>query len=332
MINTILKPGILRVLALLVSSLWLSSLSAQTVQTRVNTDSVSVGDAFIYSITLQLDQEYETIQFPDTSAFPPSVELIERKQFRLSEFSDSISYKLQYFDNEDLFIPPLSVTLFAETDSITLQTDPVTLFFKNVVAEGDTTLKPMQPNFTFTRVWWPWVLAAVLLGGFLYWWFKLRKKEEQTEAEQAPEIKPFHNPLVALEDELEKIKRESDLAVTKDFKVFYSDIGDALRTYFEELYGIPALESTSSELLRYLDAYGIDDTLNEKTRIILKKADLVKFAKFTPTLEDAWQTYEEAIAFLERAKSTDSARIRRLRAKYDAQFRPEPDHINNKES
>ncbi|HBQ58507.1 MAG TPA: hypothetical protein DD671_02495, partial [Balneolaceae bacterium] len=221
-------------------------------QTRVNTDSVSVGDAFIYSITLQLDQEYETIQFPDTSAFPPSVELIERKQFRLSEFSDSISYKLQYFDNEDLFIPPLSVTLFAETDSITLQTDPVSLFFKNVVAEGDTTLKPMQPNFTFTRVWWPWVLAAVLLGGFLYWWFKLRKKEEQTEAEQAPEIKPFHNPLVALEDELEKIKRESDLAVTKDFKVFYSDIGDALRTYFEELYGIPALESTSSELLRYL--------------------------------------------------------------------------------
>lgn len=332
MSNTILKPGIISVLALLVSSIWFSSVSAQTIQSLVDTDSVSVGDIFTYSITLQLDQEYETIQFPDTNAFPPAVELIERKQFKLSEFSDSISYKLQYFDNEDLFIAPVSVNLFGETDTTTLQTDPVTLFFKNVVAEGDTTLKPMQPIFTFPRPWWPWVLAAVLLGGFLYWWFKIRNEEEEPQTEQTPEIKPFHNPLVALEEKLERIKSTSNIAETKDFKVFYSDIGDAIRAYFEELYNIPALESTSTELLRYLDAYGVDDTLNEKTRIILRKADLVKFAKFTPTLDDAWKTYDEAKAFLGRAKLVNASRIGQLRAKYNAQFRTESDQINRKES
>lgn len=329
--NTILKPGNLRILALLVTSFWLSSVSAQSVQTRIDTDSISVGDTFTYSIILNIDQEYESIQFPDTNAFPASLELIERKQFRLSEFSDSISYKLQYFDNEDLFIPEVTVNLYSESDSNSFQTEPVTLFFKNVVAEGDTTLRPMQPNYAFPRPWWPWVLAAVLLGGFLLWWFKFRDNEDQTESEPEPEIKPFYNPLVAFEEKLERLKANTDLAETRDFKSFYSELGDSIRAYFEELYNIPALESTSTELIRYLDAYGVDDTLHEKTQIILRKADLVKFAKFTPTLDDAWKTYDEATAFLERAKLVDSARIGRLKAKYNAQFRTETDNPKTKD-
>jgi len=47
---------------------------------------------------------------------------------------------------------------------------------------------------------------------------------------------------------------------------------------------------------------------------------LVKFAKFTPTLEDAWNTHENALEFLEKAKLTDSARISRLKVKYNEQF------------
>jgi hypothetical protein len=188
-----------------------------------------------------------------------------------------------------------------------------------VVAEGDTTLKQMKPNFAFPRSWWPWVLAALALAGFLVWWFKFREEPETSE-EPKPEIKPFYNPLAELEKELQDIKANSNIAETKDFKLFYSEVGDAIRTYYEDLYQIPALESTSSELLRYLDAYGVDDKLTEKTRLILRKADLVKFAKFTPTLEDAWKTLEYAMEFLEQAKLTDSARIARLKAKYNEQF------------
>ncbi len=62
--------------------------------------------------------------------------------------------------------------------------------------------------------------------------------------------------------------------------------------------------------------------MTEKTRVILRKADLVKFAKFTPTLEDAWETFDHAIEFMERAKLADSVRISRLKVKYEAQFKP----------
>ncbi|MEQ8525423.1 hypothetical protein [Gracilimonas sp.] len=317
---TLLRLRALRLLFLLVSSFLSVHVFAQSVNTRVNTDSLTVGEVFEYSIAIQLDKEYQSVQYPDTNSFPTSLELIGRQQYRVSEFSDSLVYTLQYFDNQDLQISSLPIRLFGVSDSSTIYTAPVALYFKTVVAKGDTTFKPMKPNFDFPRPWWPWVLAGLAIAGFLLWWFRFREQKEGTQVEEKTKVEPFYNPLDELEKQLLAIKRDSKVAETKNFKLFYSEVGDAIRAYFEDLYNIPALECTSGELLRYLDAYGVDDTLTEKTRQILRKADLVKFAKYTPTLEDAWQTHDYALEFLERAKLADSARIARLRAKYNQQF------------
>lgn len=310
-------------------------IQAQSVKTKVNTDSIRIGDTFIYSLLLQLDQEYSNVQFPDTNSFPPTVEVLNRKQFKLSEFSDSLIYELQYFGNENLKISSLPVLVFSESDTTTLRTDPVTIFFKTVVAEGDTTLKSMKPNYQFPRPLWSWILALVALAGFLLWWFKFRNQTEEDSEPEKPSVPEFYDPIKELEKDLVRVKEKTQVEQTKDFKLFYSQIGDALRTYFEELYKIPALESTSGELIRYLDAYGVDQILADKTRKVLRKADLVKFAKFTPTLEDAWKTYDEALEFLERAKLTDASRIGRLKAEYDAKYlsasqEDEPDNGDKK--
>lgn len=318
--HMLLKPSALPVFCLLLFCLLEIQVQAQTVKTYVSTDSLTIGEKFEYSLTLQLDQEYNNIVFPDTNAFPPSVDLIEKRQYKLSEFSDSLVYSMQFFGNEDLEISSLPVSLYAIEDSSEIYSDPVTLYFKTVVAEGDSTFKSMRDIFEFPRALWPWILAALLLGGFAYWWFMIREQDEQDQKEEKPEIEPFYNPLEELEKTLVAIKEDSDIAQTKDFKSFYTAVGDAIRRYFEDLYNIPALESTSTELLRYLDAYGVDEELIGHTRKVLRKADLVKFAKFTPTLDDAFATHDVAMDFLERAKIADNARIRRLRADYNQQF------------
>jgi len=306
-------------------------IQAQTVRTQVDADSLRIGDTFNYSLLLQLNQEYENVQFPDTNSFPSSVEVLNRKQFKRSEFSDSLIYEIQFFGNEDLQIPSLPVTIFGETDTVRLTTEPVTLFFKTVVAEGDTTLRPMKPNYVFPRPWWPWLIALIALAGFLIWWFKFKEQKVEEPRTQKPTIPEFYDPIKELEKDLSQIKEETKVEQTKDFKQFYSQIGDAIRTYFEELYKIPALESTSGELIRYIDAYGVDDILAEKTRTILRKADLVKFAKFTPTLEDAWKTYDEALEFSERAKLTDASRVGRLKAEYKNKYYSSTDEESNSE-
>ncbi len=326
------KPVYLRFLLILAPLFWSVSGSAQTIRTHVNTDSITIGGTFEYALTVHLDQEYERIQFPDSGLFPTSIELLNRKQYKLSDFSDSLVYNLQYFGINDVIIPPLPVTIFTANDSVALQTESVFIPFKTVVAEGDTTLRPLKPNFAFPRPWWPWILAGILLAGFLIWWFKFRDQKPEKEPQPEPEIAPFYNPLKQLERRLLDIKQTSNIAQAKDFKSFYSEIGDALRAYFEELYEIPALECTSRELLRYLDAYGVDDKLTGYTRNILNEADLVKFAKFTPSLDSAWKTHEEALKFLNRAKETDAARIARKKAKYDEQFVLSSTHQNEPEA
>lgn len=315
-----LRLGVSRFIVVLFLSLWTSQSLAQSVNTLVNTDSLTIGDTFQLSLTLQLDKEYQKVQFPDTNAFPSSLELIDRQQYKLSEFTDSLIYNLQFFGNEDLQVSPLPITLYSRNDTSVIYSDPFILYFKTVVAEGDTTLKPMKPNFAFPLPWWPWVLAGLVLASFLLWWFKYRDQTVEKDTDPVKEFEPFYNPLEALEKNLITLKKETQVTETRDFKTFYSEIGDAIRAYYEELYQIPALECTSGELFRYLDAYGVDDTLVEKTRKVLRAADLVKFAKFTPTLDDAWNTYDLAMEFLERAKLADSARISHLRAKYNEQF------------
>lgn len=298
--------------------------AAQSVRTYISTDSLSVGEIFDYSLVLQLDEEYNRVIFPDTTEFPSSLELTERQQFKLSQFSDSLTYRLQFFGTEDIRIPPLAIQLYSDEDSITVYTEPVTIFFKNIVEEGDTHIMPLKPIFEFPRAWWPWIIVAILLAAFLVWWFKFREVPEVDQSKPLPQIKPFYNPLSELETTLNKIKNESKIAQTKDFKSYYSEISDAIRRYYEDLYNIPALESTSRELLRYLEAYGTDQEMINITRKTLLNADLVKFAKVTPTLEDAQQTYQLAVDFLDRARVADNARISHLRERYEAQFaRPE---------
>lgn len=326
---SLLKRSALHLYILLFSLVCSADLFSQSVRTYVDTDSLKIGDTFQYAFTLQLDKEYENIAFPDTNSFPLSLELIDREQYKLSEFTDSLIYNLQFFGNEDLQIDALPVTLLSEEDTSTIYTDPVLIRFKTVVAEGDSTLKPMKPIFSFPRTWWPWILALIALAGFLLWWFKFKEQPEEDPVEPEPEIEPFYHPIKELEKTLKAIKNKSNIEETKDFKSFYSEVGDAIRTYFEELYKIPALESTSTELIRYLDAYGVDDVMVDKTRTILRKADLVKFAKFTPTLDDAWNTFDEAMHFLGQAKKVDAARVARLKKKYNEQFKPKP--LENKQ-
>ncbi len=295
-----------------------------------DTDSVTAGQVFNLSIKVQLNQQYSRVQFPDSASLPLELEVRNTQQFRLTDFTDSLQYSVQYFGNTDLNVLPLPIALISENDTSYIYTNPISIPFKSILPSEDAELKPLKPILSLPA--FPWavvVIILVLVAAAIWAYYTFFKAEPAKKVVKVVQETPFLNPLSELEEMLLYLKNEYTLSDTKDYKFFYSSLSDSVRKYFEDLYNIPALESTTRELLRYLDAFGVDPDMIKSTRTILNKSDMVKFAKFTPTLEKAWTCYQETVDFMDRARLVDASRISRKRIEHESQWKTEeiqPEH------
>jgi hypothetical protein len=298
---------------------------AQNLREYVAIDSLSVGDTFLYTIALDRDQQYDKISFPDSSAFGSIFEIRSRQQFRASSYKDSVAYELQFFGTADTTIPRLPVYLVEEQDTTTLYTNPVIVNFSSVLAEDEQTFRPLKPIFDFARAWWPYILGLIVLAIIGYYLYqKFVKEQEKQEQQEQPTFTPeaFVNPLKEYQKAIKELEQK-ELQDQEDFKTFYIDLGDAIRQYYESLYNIPALESTSRELLEMLRNGSVDDNLVDDTRAVLQEADMVKFAKFQPTTDQADRALAKARDFLDRAREIDGPRIEHLRRKHQTRMEAE---------
>lgn len=294
----------------------------QQLQSYLRVDSLKVGDTFNYGLVVKKDQDYDEIVFPDTTSFGDTFMLKSRKRFSVNDFTDSLAYQLQFFGTSDTTLPALPVYLIAGADTTTLYTNPSAIYFKSSLkGEKDEDFSPLKPIFDFAAAWWPWivgVLALLLLAAAGWWAYKRWQERPEEEPQPEPEREPFIDPLKELYQNLDEIEKVTTFDEELDFKTYYSKLGDALRLYFERVYQIKALEMTSRELLHDLNRLAVVDTLIRPTASILREADMVKFAKFNPTVQQAREALKQARHFASEAGDTDRNRIERLRRQHEA--------------
>lgn len=294
-------------------------LQAQSVTEYARIDSLNVGDRFSFAITLSKDQPYDEVIYPDSSSFGSPFEIRSLQRFQVTDFKDSLVYDLQFFGTEETRIPQLPVRLINSGDTTVVYTNPVPVAFKTVLQSEQESLRPFKPIFDFAAAWWPYIVALLLLGAAGWYLYKLYREKglepKPVQKKQVYSPTPFQDPLNRLNNILTQLKGYT-FSSEKDYEIFYVNLGDAIREYFEDLYRIPALESTSREILYELSRRSVDSELIDKTKAVLQEADMVKFAKFTPTEKQAEKALEKADAFLERAREVDKPRVDHLRRKH----------------
>ena len=117
----------------------------------------------------------------------------------------------------------------------------------------------------------------------MYFIFRTKKKAVAPKVYIAP-IKEALQRLLEL-DEKELIKQNK-------VKAYYTELTDILRTYIEKDIKIPALESTTNELIETITDFndssklGISNDTIKHLKKVLQNADLVKFAKSKPLIEE----------------------------------------------
>jgi len=76
-----------------------------------------------------------------------------------------------------------------------------------------------------------------------------------------------------------------------------------LRHYIEDRFGLLAPERTTDEfLIEMAHTNKLDDTHKELVREFLERCDMVKYAKYGPSVLEIKETYDAAKHFIEETK------------------------------
>jgi len=257
----------------------------QDVSASIDSAQIKIGEQIIYSISVETDST-DLVVFPEGNTFIP-MEVVESLKTDTSRIQNRFKllkqYALTQFDSGSYTIPQQKILI----DDTPFLTDSIKVEVATVVV--DTTkqkmysIKPAMevPSGFEIPKWFWWLLSGLALIGLGYYFFRRKKKKQEAEKQLAP----YERALFELQ-QLDK----SQLLENRQTKDYYSKLTEAVRRYLEDEINLRAMESTTSELINYLEIKMESGKLKlsrktiDELKTILQRADLAKFANFNPDI------------------------------------------------
>jgi hypothetical protein len=205
---------------------------------------------------------------------------------------------LQVWDSGYYWIPEIPFNAQENGSTHTLKTNKIPITVNNVALADSIQLADIKDIIREKANWedyilYPALLLFLLLAYGIYYF--LKKRKEQKAAPPPPPVQlPAHE--IAL-NALGQLKGEK-LWQQGNIKAYQSRLTYIIREYLENRYNIPALESTTDQILRHLKKVDFDNNWKDKLQNILQVADLVKFAKAKPPADFHDQVWAEAENFV----------------------------------
>ncbi|MFE3869641.1 hypothetical protein ACFX5F_00210 [Flavobacterium sp. ZS1P70] len=255
------------------------------VVTSIDTIKNKIGAEFKLSIKTTVDTSSKVI-FPKLKNFG-ALEVIQSYPIDTIKTDGRYElikkYGLTQFDSGRYVIPSIKIFI----DSKPFMTDSLLVEVANVkvdtLKQKMFDIKDIAPADNSIGNWWKYLLILALIigiGAFIYWYIKKHQKKKLEE-----EI--FKTPIEKATSLLNNLEKK-ELWQKGEVKAYYSELTDIARNYIEEAIEIPAMESTTSELIHGLKAASVKKKMTvsqetiENLERVLKQADLVKFAKSKP--------------------------------------------------
>ena len=266
-----------------------SLFSFSQVSFSIDSTSIKIGEQITYKIQVETDST-QLIVFPEGQTFLP-LEVIESYHVDTTKHDTKFNlikrYGLTQFDSGVYTIPRQKIILGDKiffTDSLKVEVNNIVV---DTTKQGLFDIKPIIEVKKSPSNWWEYILyillALAIISGLLYW-FVWRVKP-LTKEEKIALLPPYERAKLALQD-LDK----SEYLQNEEIKEYYSELTGIIRKYLDEKVYDHALESTTEELINRLhllkDSQQIELSKEDITTIenILKRADLVKFAKSKPDI------------------------------------------------
>lgn len=175
---------------------------------------------------------------------------------------------------------------------------PVSSPFTTTIAPGQTNAPPQQediadirpPFFFIHSHLWLWLLLAVIAFIILLWkWLHDRR---------------LISPKTAYELTLEKLEKARAMLREDNPMPYAVFISETIRTYLGQRFQAPSTRRTTEEFLRQMENDRATPLAEYRDllREFLQSCDLVKFARYQPTLTELEQVQQRATTFVTATK------------------------------
>lgn len=293
-----------------------------TVDATIDSLQILIGEQAKIKLQVSLDTDKRAIFPIYTDTLVRGVEIIDITKPDTQMLNDgrrsliTQEYTITSFDSALYYLPPMEVLV----DKKAYRSKALALKVYSIPVD---TLHPeqffgpksiMKAPFAW-KDWYVAIACAVLFVPFLLLLIYLVKRIcDNRPIIRKVKVEPKLPPHQLAMQEIERIKNEKVWQKGQP-KEYYTELTDTIRTYIKNRFGFNALEMTSVEIIDKL--LEIDDKCAiSDLRTLFQTADLVKFAKHNPLMNENDVNLINAIDFVNDTKE-----------KEDENAKPQPTEI-----
>jgi hypothetical protein len=258
--------------------------SPVSVKAQVNKAKLTIGDPVEYTVTLRHKSDIPVISHLEAPA-GDLFKIIKIEDINQQDGNMQVEgkkYTLTAYRLGEFVLDPVSVEYKDSKGEVkTISTEPVYLNISSV-AEGEnkTDIRGIKSVFSMPAsrlllhiLIGLGVAAGLFLGARFYWLRKMHALSQPSEPALGPEDQAL-NLLTAL--------FESELLKRGKIKDYFLKLSEILRFYFERRLQVPAIEATTTEIMKLLKGKELPLEIRTQINEVLDAADLAKFAKWKP--------------------------------------------------
>lgn len=271
-----------------------------SIQGKLNRSEIKTGEQAVIDLTIRTNNLPQTQFYLKEEAQKEApytvIALVPVDTVDISSRIKEISAKLVLtsFDSTLITIPPI----VAKTPTDSAETAPMGLKviqpevdskhpsnFKDIKAPWDVSLSLKDWLILILSSWIFWVVIAVLVGFYIA--YRVFNYYQSKKANPTPQIQVRELSLTEKTEAALLQLEQQQLIEQELFKEFYSELITIFKFYLNEAYNWTTTEMTSNELMKQMSSTELSSSEHEMLRLVLTEADLSKFAKYTPSSDNA---------------------------------------------
>jgi hypothetical protein len=283
-----------------------------SVKAFTNQRKIVIGDQVGLFLEVKPNSKSDKVQWATMPDSIKGLEIVEKGKIDTIVSGNTYSLKQRLlvtgFDSGRYYIPSFQFQITTNGQAAAYATDSIPIEVQTVAVDTAKAFKPIKEIIAVKfSIWeyWKEMLAAVILIAFIVFLFVYFVKNKKTKIpikETKAPLEKAHEKALRL---LSELKGKQYMQQGKG-KEYFTEMSDILRTYLEERYDITAMEQTTDELLALLKKQTDNKAELRKVRpelkLILRTADLAKFAKANPLPDEYEDCYAAAMEVIRRTQ------------------------------